>query len=253
MITMLIEDLFKKAVCSSLEIEKTSLDTYLIHTGFTYSDGDEFHIMLKVSDDGWILTDEGHTTMWLSYEEYSFTPSRKDLIGRILGGSNVEFNKGELFVQFKPEDSGLALNSLTHSMMRIADLRYLSTDRVTNTFMEDLKGAFKRSRYNHICHYGRVIRLNNDEISPDVYIEATIPILIFGVTNANNCKDAIISILTLEKSSERYRYVSVMDSNEHIPKKDSNKLINLSDKSMFGLDDLDHLFERVISWDSVEI
>ena len=62
-----IEKQFREKVCKEIIITKDGIDRYYISTPFTFEDGDELVIILKKEKDKWILTDEGHTFMHLSY------------------------------------------------------------------------------------------------------------------------------------------------------------------------------------------
>ena len=74
-----------KSISSLYEFEDIGNGEYLIHTNMYFDDGDELHIVMMESDGGYTLTDEGHTMMWLSYEELRFTGNRKKLLYGILG------------------------------------------------------------------------------------------------------------------------------------------------------------------------
>ena len=52
-------------------------------------DGDELHIVLKITDDDIVITDEGHTMMWLSYEDFKFTPTRESMFRKIISQNCV--------------------------------------------------------------------------------------------------------------------------------------------------------------------
>lgn len=68
----LIENL-KKSICSGLEVEPRTVNKFMIHTGYTYPDGDELHIVMVNEDGNWTFSDDGHTIMWLSYGDFNIT------------------------------------------------------------------------------------------------------------------------------------------------------------------------------------
>ena len=63
-----VQDSFKTAVCDSVELFPEGVDRYRIFTPFHFDDGDHFVIALRKGNRGtWIITDEGHTYMHMSY------------------------------------------------------------------------------------------------------------------------------------------------------------------------------------------
>ena len=100
----------------------------------------------EVHPRGFVLTDEGHTMMWLSYEEYNFIEARERLLDRIIGQNNVQLDRGRICVIVDtPSKVGPALLSLIQAVMQVSNLRYLSRSNVTNTFLEDIRTAFRES------------------------------------------------------------------------------------------------------------
>ena len=124
-----ITELFRSSVCSCVELEELGIDEYMVHTGFSYSDGDELHIVLNTSGKKWVLTDEGHTMMWLSYEDHNMTASRNDLLSRIVSSNSVQMDDGRIKAEFDPETAGRALCSVIQAMLRVSDLRFLDAER----------------------------------------------------------------------------------------------------------------------------
>jgi len=63
-----VEREFKRKVCDELALEQEGQGRHLVHTPFSFDDGDNLIIVLKRDGDAWILTDEAHTYMHLSYD-----------------------------------------------------------------------------------------------------------------------------------------------------------------------------------------
>lgn len=103
-------------------LEKKGSDRYMVHTGSTFSDGDEIHIILKRSDGHWILTDEAHTLMWLSYEGYE--PSKDDLlrINAILDSHNASYDNGRIVLNCTG-DFEQSLESFKNIIMQVVKLQ----------------------------------------------------------------------------------------------------------------------------------
>ena len=141
-----------KSICSLYEFEDIGNGEYLVHTNMYFDDGDELHIVMIESDDGYTLTDEGHTMMWLSYEELRFTSNRKKLLDGILGQNDVTMVNGEILTSVdSPEEVGPALFNMIQAIMQTSSLRYLSRNNVVNTFLEDVRLMFRNSEIGNKC------------------------------------------------------------------------------------------------------
>lgn len=224
----------KKEICSSIEIEEKGNDRYLIHTGFTYHDGDELRVVLEMINGKYRISDEGHTMMWFSYSDYTFTELRTELLNRILKSNSVCIDEGEIYIECVEEEIGKSLDSFVQALMQITDLSFLSSERVANTFVEDLK-EFVSSMKNGIkCSFDKsIITPEGDKRNIDIVIESPSPIYVLGVSNKDKCKDAIITILAMRENPE-FKSVAVIDEGAEIPKKDVNMLVNHADRPIVG-------------------
>ena len=117
----------KKAM--RLEIEVRKVNRFMIHTGFTYPDGDELHILLIDDGGKWKLTDEGHTMMWASYGDGTIGSEECALNG-VLNANGVKLLDGELYVIIGNdtlECIGTALRSLIQTEIQIAGLSHYTS------------------------------------------------------------------------------------------------------------------------------
>src|SRR5690348_10055801 len=88
---------FKRKVSQEVQIEPEGIDRFIVYTPFQFEDGDHYVVVLKRINDEWILTDEGHTFMHLSYGEVDLTTTtRKKLIEDALTTFGVSNESGEL-------------------------------------------------------------------------------------------------------------------------------------------------------------
>ncbi len=237
----------KRSICANVDFDELGSGEYLIHTGFTYSDGDELHIVMKSDDDGYTLSDEGHTLMWLSYEDFNMTDTRKRLFDKIIQQNNVEFDNGCITVSFSNESqAGQSLYSLAQAILQIADLRYMDRSNVASTFLEDMKAEIMKTSLASYCVVGKKIQLQRDEIcEPDIYIDVKNPILVFGVSNSDRAKRTIIDLMNLKENNYAdCRIVVVIDDSVNITKNERKMLINRADKPVYGTADLSNIIIR---------
>lgn len=118
----------REGIRSELEAEELTVNGFMIHTGFTYPDGDELYIILSEDEGGWRFSDEGHTMMWLSYEDFNLTDSRRSMLDRTLKGNGVSMDRGELYIGFDADTVCDALRSMIQAEIQVADLLYLDKE-----------------------------------------------------------------------------------------------------------------------------
>ena len=63
-----IEHDFKQKVCEQLRLASEGIDRFRVFTPFLFEDGDHLAIVLRRENGRWILSDEGHTFMHLTYD-----------------------------------------------------------------------------------------------------------------------------------------------------------------------------------------
>lgn len=236
-------DEIKKSICSGYEFEEMKTGSYLVHTDMYYDDGDEFHIILKMQTNGYVLTDEGHTMMWLSYEDYNFTESRTRILNGIIGQNGVTFKDERISVTVDlPSEVGSALSSLIQAIMQVSNLRHLSRMNVASTFLDDVCEIYRNSEYGDLCEFGKRITLGNQVLEPDIYIDSNEPVLIFGANNTERAKEVIINLLYLDNVNDNcihgYRTIVIVDDRAGISQKDQERLINIANHTVFDLKDV---------------
>lgn len=152
----------KKSICSKVFLEAKGIDRYLIHTGFTFQDGDELHIVLKKRDGKWIITDDAHTLMWLSHEDFNLSDTRKAILEVTLSSNNVSFEDGRIYIDCTGKDMGQCLMSMIQAILQTADTLYPTSDRVqTIRYSWTVPRAVRKNMQEL-----RKIRIAAEEISP---------------------------------------------------------------------------------------
>src|ERR1035437_10398269 len=59
---------FRSKVCEQLRLMQEGEDRFRVFTPFMFEDGDHLAIVLKREQEHWMLSDEGHTYMHLTYD-----------------------------------------------------------------------------------------------------------------------------------------------------------------------------------------
>ncbi len=126
-----IESGFKEKVCKSIRLSDEGLQRYRVFTPFLFDDADHFCIVLKRRGEQWVLSDEGHTFMHLTYdidEKDLQQGTRAKIIANTLAQFGVEDNEGELVMEICDEQYGNALYSFIQAIDKLASEKGFSYD-----------------------------------------------------------------------------------------------------------------------------
>ena len=137
-----IEKDFIDKVSAKVRLLADGKDRFRVLTPFQFDDGDQFVIVLKKMGDKWVLSDEAHTYMHLTYDidkNLLHSGQRGKLILRALSMFDVDENNGELVLDVSNGCYGDALYDFVQALFKITDVSYLSRERVQSTFMDDFR------------------------------------------------------------------------------------------------------------------
>ena len=113
--TAVIEKSFREKVCAKVRIVLEGDERFRVFTPFLFEDGDHLAIVLKKQENAWVLSDEGHTYMHLTYdldEKDLQKGTRQKIIGSALSAFHVADRDGELIAHVAEERFGDALLQL---------------------------------------------------------------------------------------------------------------------------------------------
>src|SRR3990167_11487478 len=143
-----IEKDFKQKVCDRIRLASEGMNRYQVCTPFQFEDGDHLVIVLKQENSHWLLSDEGHTYMHLTYrlDEKDFhRGTRQKIISNALSMFTVNDREGELAIEIKEDRYGDALYNFIQALLKITDVTYLSRERVRSTFLEDFRALMEET------------------------------------------------------------------------------------------------------------
>ena len=136
-----IENEFKSKVCQEIRLLQEGVDRFRIFTPFHFDDGDMFAVVLKKAGDRWIISDEGHTFMHLSYIldiDSLEKGTRAKIICTTLNVSGVQEKDGVLLSYVNEENMGNVFYSYIQALIHITDVNYLSRERVKSTIWTNI-------------------------------------------------------------------------------------------------------------------
>ena len=216
-----IERAFKESVCDEVHLVSAGVERYMVQVPFQFEDGDHYAILLKRDDGQWVLSDEGHTFMHVSYDVPEFDRgNRRAIIDRVLAGFRIQDREGELVLRVPDNAFGDALFSYVQAITRITDVSFLTRERVRTTFAEDFRELMQRAAVNREVglDYTHPVHDRDGRYLVDARINGTAPrqVLAFAVGNDDQCRDATITIYRWLDWGERFHPIAVFQDQTEI-------------------------------------
>jgi hypothetical protein len=242
-----IQTVFRESIGDEVRLLPEGIDRYRVFTPFQFDDGDCLAIVLRSGPDGWLLTDEGHTFMHLTYwldEADLRKGTRAMVIGNALTAFGVQDREGELVLPVPGQRFGDALFSYVQALLKISDVSFLTRERIRSTFLEDFRAFLEQ----HVPSGRLAFDWHDHAHDPEgnYVVDCRVngmarPLFVFALPTDDKVQTATIAVLQHEKWGIPHRAVGIFENQEDINRKVLARFSDVCEKQFSSLSARDRI------------
>ena len=235
--TNTIEQDFIDSVSAKVKLMADGKERFRVLTPFYFDDGDQLVIILKKQNGRWILSDEAHTYMHLTYKidkGLLFSGKRQQIILKALSMFRIEDRNGELVVDVSNGCYGNALYRFVQALLKITDVSYLSRIQVRSTFMQDFRTLLTNkvmddSRMEFEWHYTDQDPKGNYRVNCRIN-GIPQPLFVYALDNDRKTRDATIALHRFREWELSFTSVGIFEGEDSTTRKVLTRFLDVSDE-----------------------
>jgi len=243
MATENIEKDFHEKVSGKIRLVPGGVDRYRVLTPFQFDDGDHLVIVLKKEGGRWILSDEAHTYMRLTYdisEKSLHKGTRQKIISNTLMMFEVGDRNGELILPVPDGCYGDALYSFMQAILKISDISFLSRNRIKPTFKDDFRSLMIESVPKNRIKFDWYDSERDPQkiYTVDCHINGmSRPIFVYALTSDDKTNAATIALQKFGEWEIPYHPLAIFKNRRTIGRKVLERFSNVCEKQFPNIQD----------------
>ena len=254
-----IEKDFIDTFSSRIRLVSDGKERFRVFTPFRFDDGDHLRIVLKNENDQWILSDEGHTYMHLTYEidaKKLHSGKHHKIISSVLSTFELKDRDGELIFEVQDGDYGAALYSFAQSLIRVSDVSYLSLfreQRPRPTFRKDVRVLVEKvvsdvpvwSMRRGWIHPKDV--KNRYKVDYKINGQPKPPLLVYALSSDTRTRDATIALHQFKSWDMKFRSLGIMEHSKRATPKVLDCFLDVCDDCSYNLVESHEIIQDYLS------
>ena len=241
----------RRQLCDQLAVIADGPNRFRVVTPFTFDDGDGLVIVLSNIGSRWLLSDEGHTFMHLSYlfsASELLTGARYQTIQTTLLAFDIENHDGVLLSYVEGSGFADAIFGFTQGLLRIADVALSARDRSESEFIQE----FTQFVSDTVPPDRLVFQWSDRSSDPkgnysvDCRIEARKPIFVYALLTDTRTRDATITQHHFIEHNISNISVGIFHDQETMPRKVVARFSDVVDKQFSSLGGNEALIARYL-------
>ncbi len=227
---------------ASISVEARGLDDYRVHLPFTFPDGDELKMVFKRGDNGWELTDEGHTLMFLSYYDLGISQARRvDLTNKILRAHSMQDRNGRFVMsEISDVEAADAVFTFAQALLTIGDLSMWEKEKAKLRFKSDFRSAVLAGVRGRKTEFDYVNKEHDHDrlyvVDSMVTLRNDRPLYIFGVNSDEKANRSMVSIYHFQKYTREIPMCVVFSADDAVSNTTRSRVNDAADKTLSSLD-----------------
>lgn len=238
-----IEKLAAESIADTVTLSRRGLNDYRVNLPFTFGDGDNLKVILKQSeDDKFILTDEAHTFMYLSYNDTNISNSdvRQKRLDQILLSHNMVEEDGRLIMKdINSQDIGAAIFTFSQALLKVGDFSMWKREYIKSLFIEDFQQCLPECVGDRKCIFD--YKYHDIDPAGTYSIDCLIcgkrnNVHVYAVNSDAKAKDSALSIRFYNEAKMMYPSCVIFDATVDIGRKSRIQVTDAAEKAISALE-----------------